>query len=203
MCFVGKTNAWFTSMHKDGVQIIVNIGDLKLNLYQKFAENDLRAVYTYKENNKDGATEQKYVSLSQKIVPDELVGLHLVLKNEDAGSSAMYLRFKFELYARGEDEDVLIATSLDGVDAHFEYKEYSAGDVNSGFYYYKESTEKNSKNDQFEQNTTGINLMTYFKVEFESLVDASGNLINISSETVYIKLTIDASVTDWLSGASW
>ena len=202
MCYVGKTNAWFTSMHKDGVEIIVNVGDLKLNLYQKFAEDDIRAVYTYKDNNKEGATEKKYISLSQKIIPGSPVNLNLILKNEDQGSAAMFLRFKFELFARGETEDTLIPTKIDGMNEKFEYKNYVENDVNSGYYYYKKSTAKESENGVFAQNAQGLDLMTSFVVDYDKLFDGN-SLTHAMSETVYIKLTIDASVTDWLSDASW
>ena len=45
--------------------------------------------------------------------------------------------------------------------------------------------------------------MTDFVVNYNDLFDDSGNLLNIASETVYIKLTIDANVTDWLGGVAW
>lgn len=202
LCVVGDTNAWFTSQHKEGVQIIVNVGDLKLNLYQKISASVTNPVYTYDDNNKDGVTDKKYVSLSGKIIPDEQVDLELILKNEDKGSSAMYLRFRFELYARGENEDILITTKLVGTDAHFKYKEYEANNENSGYYYYKTAASGESVNAKFAQNSTGISLMTDFVVEYDSLLDGQ-NLTNISSETVYIKLTIDASITDWLNQDSW
>lgn len=192
---VGNTNAWFTSEHKEGVQIIVSVGDLKLNLYQKFT-GDIKEypVYTYAENNKETTTEKKYVSLDKKIIPDAENDLQLILKNEDAGSASMYLRFKFELFARGLDEDTLIPTTLGGIDACFNYVEPVEGDVNSGYYYYQ-----NNNNNTLFTKGTSVSLMTDFVVEFEDLVSSSGKLLNISSETLYIKLTIDASITDWLA----
>ncbi|MBR4998387.1 MAG: hypothetical protein IKY10_00765 [Clostridia bacterium] len=202
LCVVGDANAWFTSQHKEGVQIIVSVGDLKLNLYQKISASVTNQVYTYEDNNKEGATDKKYVSLSKKIVPDEQVDLELILKNEDKGSSAMYLRFKFELFARGENEDKLIQTKLVGTDSHFKYKEIEQNNEDSGYYYYKTATSGTSKNAKFEQNDAGISLMTDFVVEYSSLLNGE-NLINISSESLYIKLTIDASITDWLNQVSW
>ncbi|MBQ8615092.1 MAG: hypothetical protein IJ415_00805 [Clostridia bacterium] len=191
---IGQTNAWFTAEHKNGVQIIVNVGDLKLNLYQKLSgATDLTPVYTYDENNKETTTEKKYITLDKKIIPDEQVDLELILKNEDAGSASMYLRFKFELYARGLEEDTLIPTTLVGTNPSFNYVEPVEGDVNSGYYYYQDGDE----NILFTKDSS-VSLMTDFVVEYEDLFNDSGTLLNIASETLYIKLTIDASITNWL-----
>ena len=43
---VGSTNSWFTSKQENGVQIIINVGDLKLNLYQKIKDEETQQVTT-------------------------------------------------------------------------------------------------------------------------------------------------------------
>lgn len=194
---VGSTNSWFTANHLNGVEILLSVGELKLNLYQKIGTEEV-AIYTYDENALPETTTKSYITLEDKVIPDEDVGLELILKNEDAGSSAMYLRFRFELYARGADGDRPIPTSLVNSNANFKFKEYVKNDDNSGYYYY---TGSDGKNALFNQNTTGITLMKAFVVEYEDMFDETGELLNISSETLYVKLTIDASVTDWLNGA--
>ena len=192
---VGQTNSWFTASHENGVQIIVNVGDLKLNLYQKIGSNE-NIVYSYAENDKETTTEKKYITLSQAILPDEQVDLQLILKNEDLGSASMYLRFKFELFACGADSDRLIPTELIGVDEGFILREEILNDVNSGYYYYSED---GTTCGLFKQNTEGVNLMTDFVVNYEDMFSDSGELLNIASETLYVKLTVDASVNSWLS----
>lgn len=203
---VGHSNAWFSAEHKDGVQIIVQVGDLKLSLYQDSIDIN-NIIYTYEDNDKLTENAKKYVTFSEEteILPDVPVALTLILANEDAGSASMYVRYKLELYARGGNKDTLIPIKLIGNNENFELKPLAQDDVNSGYYYYKESTATTSKNGLFAQNEEGegVVLLTHFKIEFSSLLDENGNLLNINSETIYLKLTVDASLTDWLGETAW
>ena len=140
VALVGNVNAWFTAEHKDGIQMIINIGDLKLNLYQRITgQEELNEVYTYAENLKDTTTTKKYIDFKGKVLPDGQNYIELILKNEDQGSAAMYLRFKFELYVRNATKDILIPTTIYGVDEKFELKPAQTGNNDSGYYYYKSS----------------------------------------------------------------
>lgn len=182
---VGVTNAWFTSEHQNGVEIVVNIGDLKLSLYQKIGDN-----YVQVFNNTENKTSANpnYIVLDNKIVPDEDVNLNLKINNEDPGSTSMYLRFKFELFIRGVEEDTLLPCNIDGFD---EPTETSYGfTYNNGYYYY---TNVNGENVQFAKSSSAI-LMESFNVDYSNFIESDGDFALVDSDVIYIKLTIDASV---------
>ena len=209
---VGNTNAWFTSEHQNGIQIVVDVGDLKLKLYQNsIDENGNNLVYTYEENTENET--DKYVSLSKEIVPDVSNSLTLILSNEDKGSASMYVRFKFELYLRnrGTTADTKIASTISGYTAQASDKDGFRYNSADGYYYYQSSTGASSTSFSNDYNTKlektkNATLLTSFTVPYIGMtdydgttflpgfVDASGNLVN-GSETLYIKLTVEASVT--------
>ena len=137
------------------------------------------------------ATNMQFIQLSQKIEPEENVDLKLKLKNEDKGETSVYIRFKFQLMARGVDEDTEIPIQIYGFTAA---KASTPGFVKEGdYYYYKESSLEGAQNALFAKDTS-VDLLTSFNVPFSSFYDEENeNMIIKNSETVYIKLTIDES----------
>lgn len=188
-CFT-VTNAWFTSTHQDGVEIVVNIGDLKLSLYQEISSTDVK-IFTNSENSK--STTPKYIELNDVVHPDEDVGLILKLANEDPGSTSMYIRFKFELYIRGVAADTLLPCKIKEFDKPtstsngFTYKD--------GYYYY---TNSSGENVEFARGDSAT-IMESFNVSYSDFINTDGSFKIINSDSLYIKLTVDASAIEIFS----
>lgn len=184
---VGYTNAWFTSEHNNGVQIVVDVGNLKLTLYQ-----GSREVYSNAQNANE--TTKSYIQIEddKRIIPNEKFNLNLTLKNEDQGSTSMYVRFKFELYVRGVADDTLIPTTIEGF---VQPTQNSNGFVynNDGYYYYKTAGGALA---YFAQGTNNATLMNGFTVDYSSFINSNYERINTAG-SVYIKLIVQGSVTSW------
>lgn len=188
---VGQSNAWFTDTHHNGVQVEISVGDLKLKVYQNSVV-DTNEIYTIEDNNKNGTS--KYMAISGEIKPDTDVAITMMLANKDTGSAAMYVRFKFEVYARGLNSD----TKLEGVTV----KGFAtpsgtangfarnANDSTDEYYYYRNASGTNV----LLAKDAEAKMMTHFNVPFSAFVDADGNFLITNSDTVYIKLTVHASV---------
>ena len=187
---VNPVNAWFTDAHKNGVKIVVDIGDLKLKLYQN-SKSTANEIFTNEDNLANSTTQ--YVTLSGEIKPDTNVGLTLILSNEDQGSASMFVRYKFELYRRTQTTDVLLTTNLSGFTAQSGSQKGFKLNTTDGYYYYKNTTGENAL---FEKNATAT-IMTGFTVPYSAFVDQDGTILAADCDTVYIKLIIDASVADF------
>lgn len=206
LALITPTNAWFTDKHNSGIYINVTVSNLNLKVYQTIDSSDIE-IYTNKkneENEKDGdtSTNMQFIQLSQKIEPEENVDLKLKLKNEDQGETSVYIRFKFQLMARGVDEDTEIPIQI------YDFTAATAstpGFVKEGdYYYYKENSLEGAANALFAKGAgidnpitpadESIYLLQGFNVPFSSFYDEENeNMIIKNSETVYIKLTIDES----------
>ena len=191
---VNGTNAWFTAKHNNGVQIEVDVGNLKLKVYQNTIA-DANEIYsnalneTYETDNV-GTTNPKYVTLGGEIVPGEPIDLVLILANKDAGSTSMFVKFKFELYVRGVDGDTLLNNvSIAGYD---EPTETAGGFVKNanGYYYYQD----NAGNNKLLNRTEDAVMLKAFTVPVDCFMNDDGTMVYTNSESVYIKLTVDASV---------
>ena len=184
---IGVTNAWFTSEKSDGVLITINVGKLQLNLYQEI-DGTKTKILTNDENS--NSANPQYVELQGKIDPDEEMELILTLSNEDEGSTSMYVRYKFELYARGTDSDKLIPTTIDG---NTEQTGTQKGFVlDNGYYYYRDKTGANAL---FEKGDSAT-IMQSFTIPYSSFINTNGTLKLINSDTIYINLIIEASSSD-------
>lgn len=183
---VGFTNAWFTSESQNGVKIIVEIGTLKLNLYQNI-EGTNTQILTNQDNLT--STSPQYVVLNEVIGPDEEIELVLTLANEDTGSASMYLRYKFEIYARGTNSDTLIVSTIDGYSKQSSTQKGFVFNEDDGYYYYKDTSGENTL---FQKGTTE-RIMESFTIPYNSFINDDATLKLVNSETIYIKLTVDAS----------
>lgn len=185
---VAPANAWFTDNDMQGVKIVVEVGDLKVKLYQNSIAdaNEISTNIANTENNTN-----KYISLSTEIKPDVPVDLVLWLANKDLGSTAMFVRYKFQIFVRPAGVDTEIdGVTISGYDA-------PSGSTNGfvdgqdGYYYYKNSS---GSNVLFAQNAQA-KIMQKFTVPFSAFIDSDGDMINTNSETIYLKLTVEASVS--------
>ena len=190
---INETNAWFTAKHNNGVQIQVDVGNLKLKVYQNSVAN-ANEIYsnalnnTYETDNL-GTTNPKHVTLSDEIIPGDPVDLVLILANKDAGSTSMFVKFKFEVYVRGVNGDTLLNNiSIDGYD---EPTETAGGFVKNpnGYYYYQD----NAGNNILLNRTDDVVVMKTFTVPLDCFIKDDGTMVYTNSESVYIKLTVDAS----------
>lgn len=196
---ITTANAWFSEMHKDKILINVSIKHINFQLFQitKNGSEDVKTeIFTNLGNEEfdsdtDATTKSQYIMLDGKISHDQPVGLHLVLENNNKGQSAMYMKFKFELFLRGIDEDELVSTTIDGFTEATATTQGFVKDEN-GYYYYKESSLEGASNAMFGQSAS-TTLMTSFTVPYSSFVDNDGNLLITNSDTIYIQLTIEAS----------
>lgn len=198
---VGNTNSWFTAEHKNGVQIIVDIGNLKLKLYKdSIDENGENLIHSYEDEETQN---KQYIDLQAVITPNDPIDLVLILSNEDKGSASMFLKYKFEMFYR----------TIDGTDGKInltlhDYKQveeasngfkYNSGD---GFYYYQSSLGATSQEFNNEHNTrfaknSNVCLMQSFSVDYSEFIDENNESILNGSETVYLKLTVEASAVNW------
>lgn len=212
---VGETNAWFTAEHQNGIQIVVDVGVLKLKVYQNSID-DNNQIYTNEDNVKESTS--KYVNLGGEVLPDTVVPLTLLLSNQDKGSASMYVRFKFEIFARGRDatDDRLVASTISGFTPATYVSAGNAGNqkgfrYNSadGYYYYQSAEGASVANFSSTYNAKMVKneyatLLTGFTIPYEGYTTASGefipgfldeegNFIN-GSESIYIKLTVEAGI---------
>ena len=189
---VGITNAWFTSEKQNGVKIIVSVGAFQLNLYQDIDGEDTK-ILTNKDN--ETSTSPQYVDIGDKILPDTPIELDLTLINEDSGSAAMYVRYKFEVYARGVNSDMLIPCTIAGFTQQTETQVGFDLDESNGYYYYKDT---DGTNKLFTKGTSQT-LMTTFTIPYSSFINSNGSLKLINSDTIHIKVIIDASSSQTFS----
>ena len=192
---VGSTNAWFTVEQINGVEIIVNVGELKLNLYQRIVDPETdevstKEIYTYDQNI--SAQNKSYVELSGPIIPGENMALNLYLENKDVASVPMYVRFKFGLYVRGETHDDIIPVSLIREDASTIGFGQKTGATHDDYYYYQDANQNNVLFDK----ESSVDLMTHFKIDYSEMFEDE-SMIYTSSDALYIKLTIEASLISW------
>ncbi len=201
MLGVGKTNSWFSYSNFKGVEIVAQIGILDLKLYQQIGGNT-NEILTNEVNSEE--SKKQFVQISGVINPDEEKDLILILKNQDPGSTSMYVKFKFEIYARGVTQDTLIPTEISGFAKPSDSANGFVLDEESGFYYLKNNSGDNvvlrSAKELTKETGTAvavgeeIKLMEKFKIPFSSYVAANGNFKHTNSETIYIKLTVIASI---------
>lgn len=210
MAIVNPANAWFTDSHKQGVQIEVDVGDLKLKVYQnsisdanEILTNAVNSIYET-DKNPNGAnntsTNPQYISLSGEIAPDTTVGLKLILANKDLGSASMYVRYKLEIYARGFVTDTLLENvEITGFDAAEDGVPGFVKNATDGYYYYQNYSSNaqfsNENNALFTKNEDAV-MLTHFEVPYDDFVISTtdGGLKLVNSDTVYIKLIVQASV---------
>lgn len=186
---VDKTNSWFTSSHRNGVEIVVNVGDLNLTVNQ-IKGNVKTEIYTNSVNQGKQDAEKSYVMLDSEIAPNVPISLNLELtNNEQQYADSMYLCFALTLYAQGVTEDTIIPIEIAG----FTPANTSvAGFVKSGDYYYYalKTGDTTYKSVKFESGATKT-LLTEFTVSLDEFLKLNG------SETVRLELEINASSTQY------
>lgn len=195
LTIVTPVNSWFGDYSNNGVIVSVDIGDLKLKLYQNSVA-DANEVYSNNVNNdyisdNSNQTQPKYLVLNGEIVAGEPVDLMLILANRDLGSASMYVRFKFEIYVRGASGDTKInGVTLIGYDVPNATVNGFVEDISTGYYYYKNSSGENALLGKGQSTT----LMKKFQIPLSCFVGDDGTMIYSNCESVYFKLVIDASV---------
>ena len=185
-CSFYGVNSWFSQTHNDGVEIFVDLADLMINVYQK--EGGTNRLLTPMLEPEDAS----YVNLSGKIIPDQSVGLEMVLGNDEAGSSPVFVRFKFTLYVRGVDQDQEISTQIGGYPQQTASSEGFKYNEEDGYYYY---SDKQGNPTKLSSGLT-VNMMTSFVVDYDDVMN-SGQLLNLNGDLVYVVLTVDANIAGW------
>ncbi len=177
MPLMNGTNSWFTSSQEDGVQILVKVGDLKLSVYHTSKE----------EANLLDPNKPDYIPLSTKVLANNLTPLTIKVANEAQDSIPMYVRFKFELYSRGIEEDELITTELSGSAVPTDTNNKFV--LENGYYYYVNA----SGAEVVLEKGQDLTLFTHFKIPMSEFI-SEGVTGLTNSDELYIKLYIDAYI---------
>lgn len=194
-----KTNAWFTSGDNQQIQIILEISNINLQVYQKLPgeTGEGTLIKTYEENNEE--QEKSYINLTdssnnavREILPDTEYSLNLTLKNADTGSASIFVRYKIGMFINGEtdtliDLNIIGASAPNGTTAGFELN-------SDGYYYYR-----NSSSNQRYPSQANLNMLTAFSIPYSEFINATND---INADSVKLVVTIegfdvDPSLTNW------
>lgn len=193
-----KTNAWFTSGDNQQVQIILQISNINLQVYQKLQgeSGEGTLIKTYEENDEE--QEKSYINLTdssnnavREILPNTEYSLNLTLKNADTGSASVFVRYKIEMFINGEtdtliDLNIIGASAPNGATAGFELD-------SDGYYYYR-----NSSGNQRYPSQANLNMLTAFSIPYSEFIDITNN-INADSVKLVVKIEgfdVDPSLTN-------
>ena len=171
-----KTNAWFTSGDNQQVQIILEISNINLQVYQKLPgeSGEGTLIKTYEENDEE--QEKSYINLTdssnnvvREILPNTEYSLNLTLKNADTGSASVFVRYKIEMFINGEtdtliDLNIIGASAPNGATAGFELD-------SDGYYYYR-----NSSGNQRYPSQANLNMLTAFSIPYSEFIDITNNI---------------------------
>ena len=188
-----KTNAWFTSGDNQQVQIILQISNINLQVYQKLSgeSGEGTLIKTYEENDEE--QEKSYINLTdssnnvvREILPNTEYSLNLTLKNADTGSASVFVRYKIEMFINGEtdtliDLNIIGATAPNGATAGFELD-------SDGYYYYR-----NSSGNQRYPSQANLNMLTAFSIPYSEFIDITNN---INADSVKLVVTIEGFDVD-------
>ncbi len=188
-----KTNAWFTSGDNQQVQIILQISNINLQVYQKLSgeSGEGTLIKTYEENDEEQET--SYINLTdssnnavREILPNTEYSLNLTLKNADTGSASVFVRYKIEMFINGEtdtliDLNIIGASAPNGATAGFELD-------SDGYYYYR-----NSSGNQRYPSQANLNMLTAFSIPYSEFIDITNN---INADSVKLVVTIEGFDVD-------
>lgn len=188
-----KTNAWFTSGDNQQVQIILEISNINLQVYQKLPgeSGEGTLIKTYEENNEE--QEKSYINLTdssnnvvREILPNTDYSLNLTLKNADTGSASVFVRYKIEMFINGEtdtliDLNIIGASAPNGATAGFELD-------SDGYYYYR-----NSSGNQRYPSQANLNMLTAFSIPYSEFIDITND---INADSVKLAVTIEGYDVD-------
>lgn len=188
-----KTNAWFTSGDNQQVQIILQISNINLQVYQKLSgeSGEGTLIKTYEENDEE--QEKSYINLTdssnnvvREILPNTEYSLNLTLKNADTGSASVFVRYKIEMFINGEtdtliDLNIIGASAPNGATAGFELD-------SDGYYYYR-----NSSGNQRYPSQANLNMLTAFSIPYSEFIDITNN---INADSVKLVVTIEGFDVD-------
>ena len=188
-----KTNAWFTSGDNQQVQIILEISNINLQVYQKLPgeSGEGTLIKTYEENIAE--QEKSYINLTdssnnvvREILPNTDYSLNLTLKNADTGSASVFVRYKIEMFINGEtdtliDLNIIGASAPNGATAGFELD-------SDGYYYYR-----NSSGNQRYPSQANLNMLTAFSIPYSEFIDITND---INADSVKLVVTIEGFDVD-------
>lgn len=188
-----KTNAWFTSGDNQQVQIILQISNINLQVYQKLPgeSGEGTLIKTYEENDEE--QEKSYINLTdssnnvvREILPNTEYSLNLTLKNADTGSASVFVRYKIEMFINGEtdtliDLNIIGASAPNGATAGFELD-------SDGYYYYR-----NSSGNQRYPSQANLNMLTAFSIPYSEFIDITND---INADSVKLVVTIEGFDVD-------
>ena len=187
-------HAWFTISHYNGIKIMVQLNEMKLELYQTINDQKILINKTKENLNSD---EPSYITLEKDwIVADEFNKLELSLVTDDDGAGT-YLRYKLEIFAVSvefNNETSKYEKVETPIDVIVECSESFVKDGN--YYCYGTADAEGNLTDSTMFEKTGeeaveVSLLTGFIVPYSSYMELEG------SESVKIILTIEGSDTKY------
>ena len=185
------TNAWFTAGENQQIQIVINIENINLNVYQKLNGDTGEGVLIKTFDENDGSGEKSYIDLTdgsgtgvREILPNQNYSLNLTLKNEDTGSASVYVRYKIVMFVNGLTDTAIQLnisgqTAPNGTTAGFELN-------SDGYYYYR-----NSVGNQQYASQANLNMLTSFSIPYSEFVNN-----DINADIVKLVVTVEACDMD-------
>lgn len=180
--FMGVTNSWFTQGENKKINLIINISNIKIVVYQQ-EETEKRKIVPYDDKTGDPS----YVNLGNiEILPDQNYNLTLTIKNEDTGASSVYLKYKLQFYISGYETDTPLDVNITGFDTPSSTKAGFVYNSADGYYYYRGTDGTNQK---FASNTEAT-IITNFSIPYSSFVDENLNPV-YNGEIIKLVLTVE------------
>lgn len=189
---VGVGHAWFTSENHRGIQIVIDIGQLNLKLYENSIKTE-NQVFTNNTNESLGSA-ANYIDLNGKLMPDTNIPLNLFLTNEDEGAG-VYVRFSLKLVACKVTEDIEIPIEItiptdSNIVKDGNYYYYTVKNVDNEGKIYRDST-KDILFEKPEDGIASIKLTESFSIPFSSFENSNIH----GGETVKLLLNVEGSST--------
>ena len=194
MAIIGITNSWFTSGENKKIEIEVHIGQIDIELYQVKTDGTEVLINTNEDNQT--VTTPSYIDItdgtdSREIVPDQNYTLNLVLRNSDEGNQSLYVRYKIELYACGNNYDILLHPNISGYTTPTGNSNGFVYDPTDGYFYYRNNEGEN----QTLTSQDDATLIGSFMIPYSDFAFA-GNYSTINGNNLKLVLTVEGYDVD-------
>lgn len=183
MSLINNSNSWFTQKNTSKLKFDIVVSDLNASIEQVVGAETITL------------SAENYINFSGKIYPDVQNSLNVQIRNKDAGTPILYLRYKLELYAVSGNGDKKIPINVAKTAPTSSKNGFNSVNVGGQEYFVY-------------QNVSGTN------VKLDSAVDESGFVAQmfegftipmasflesalLGGETLKLVLTIETSLEDF------
>ena len=181
MVSLGSTGAWFSATGSV-LKFQINLSGADIYVYQTLNGNDVKL----------DASEQSYITLDQEIAPGEEVPLILKVKNNELAGT--YLRFKFDVFALGQENvSIPVSLNLDMVSENNNgFFQSAEGDEYWIYEQYISTNDDGSINCAPVTMTGELELISGFTIEESDFIEKQ-----LNGNTIKIVLTVECSDINW------